>query len=59
MILVLDQSGSMQGPKWNQARAAVSYVLKHLNPQDRFNAIVFSTGYRIYAKTLQPVIGGR
>ncbi len=55
VILVLDQSGSMQGPKWNQARAAVSYVLKRLNPQDRFNAIVFSTGYRIYAKTLQPV----
>ncbi len=55
VLIVLDQSGSMQGQKWDQARAAVSYVLKHLNPQDRFNAIVFSTGYRIYAKTLQPV----
>jgi Ca-activated chloride channel homolog len=55
VIIVLDQSGSMQGKKWDQARAAVSYVLKHLNPQDRFNAIVFSTGYRIYAKTLQPM----
>jgi Ca-activated chloride channel family protein len=55
VIFVLDQSGSMQGQKWDQARAAASYVLKHLNPQDRFNAIVFSTGFRIYAKTLQPV----
>lgn len=55
VILVLDQSGSMQGNKWQQAQAAVSYVLKHLNPQDRFNAIVFSTGYRIFAKSLQPV----
>ncbi len=55
VIIVLDQSGSMQGNKWQQAQAAVSYVLKHLNPQDRFNAIVFSTGYRIFAKTLQPV----
>ncbi len=55
VIFVLDQSGSMQGQKWDQARAAASYVLKHLNPQDRFNAIVFSTGFRVYAKTLQPV----
>jgi Ca-activated chloride channel family protein len=55
VIVVLDQSGSMQGVKWNQGRAAVNYVLKHLNAQDRFNAIVFSTGYRVFAKTLQPV----
>jgi Ca-activated chloride channel family protein len=55
VLVVLDQSGSMQGQKWDQAKAAVSYVLKNLNPQDRFNAIVFSTGTRIYAKTLQPV----
>lgn len=55
VIIVLDQSGSMYGPKWDQARAAASYVLKHLNEQDRFNALVFSTGYRLYAKKLQPV----
>ena len=55
VIIVLDQSGSMQGAKWDQARSAVSYVLKRLNPQDRFNAVVFSTGFRIYANTLQPV----
>ena len=55
VIVVLDQSGSMQGAKWTQAQAAVAYVLKNLNPQDRFNAIVFSTGYRLYAKSLQPV----
>ncbi|MCC7446899.1 MAG: VWA domain-containing protein [Anaerolineae bacterium] len=55
VIVVLDQSGSMQGAKWTQARAAVSYVLKRLNPQDRFNVVVFSTGYRVYAKSLQSV----
>lgn len=55
VILVLDQSGSMAGEKWQQARAAARYVLKNLNKEDRFNAVVFSTGYRIYAKTLQPV----
>ena len=56
VIIVLDQSGSMNDDnKWPQARAAAASVLKRLNPADRFNAIVFSTGYRLYAKTLQPV----
>jgi Ca-activated chloride channel family protein len=55
VLIVLDQSGSMQGPKWSQAQAAAEFVLNHLNPQDRFNVIVFSTGYRIFANTLQSV----
>jgi len=55
VLIVLDQSGSMQGPKWSQAQGAAEFVLKHLNPQDRFNVIVFSTGYRIFANNLQPV----
>jgi len=44
----------MAGEKWDQARAAVGYILDNLNPEDRFNVIVFSTGNRIYANTLQP-----
>jgi Ca-activated chloride channel family protein len=55
VILVIDQSGSMQGDKWAQAQAAASYVLANLNEQDRFNVIVFSTGFRQYAAALQPV----
>ncbi|NDJ76256.1 MAG: VWA domain-containing protein, partial [Chloroflexi bacterium] len=55
VIIVLDQSGSMFGPKWDQAREAVRFVLDNLNPRDRFNVIVFSTGYRQYATELQPV----
>jgi len=54
VLIVLDQSGSMAGEKWDQARAAVGYILDNLNPEDRFNVIVFSTGNRIYANTLQP-----
>jgi Ca-activated chloride channel family protein len=54
VFIVLDQSGSMQGTKWEQARAATDYVLNNLNPEDRFNAIVFSTGYRLYANEMQP-----
>jgi Ca-activated chloride channel family protein len=53
VILVIDQSGSMQGQKWTQAQAAAAYVLEHLNPQDRFNVVVFSTGFRQYAAALQ------
>jgi Ca-activated chloride channel family protein len=55
VIVVLDQSGSMFGDKWDQARAAAKHVLNHLNRRDRFNVIVFSTGVRVYANDLQPV----
>ncbi len=55
VILVVDQSGSMFGPKWEQARAAAQFVLEHLNDEDRFNVIAFSTGWRVYADELQPV----
>jgi Ca-activated chloride channel family protein len=55
VIVVLDQSGSMYGDKWDQARDAVKFVLDNLNSRDRFNVIAFSTGYRIFAKDLQPV----
>lgn len=54
VFIVLDQSGSMQGEKWLQARNAAKYVLDRLNDGDRFNAIVFSTGFRLYANTMQP-----
>ncbi len=54
IIVVLDQSGSMDGEKWDQARAAAAYVLEHLNPEDRFNLIVFSTGWSVFANEMQP-----
>ncbi len=50
VLLVLDQSGSMQGEKWAQAQAAARYVLQHLNPGDRFNAVLFSTGWRMFSE---------
>jgi len=49
LIIVLDQSGSMSGEKWEQAQEAASYVLSNLNPRDRFNVILFSTGWRVYS----------
>jgi Ca-activated chloride channel family protein len=54
VLLVLDTSGSMEGEKIVQAKGALTYVLEHLNPEDRFNVVSFSTGVRTYARELQP-----
>lgn len=53
LILVVDQSGSMDGDKWTQAQAAARYVLENLNADDRFNAILFSTGVRVFSNALE------
>lgn len=54
VLLVLDKSGSMEGEKFRQAQTALKYVLEHLNPEDRFNVISFSTGVQGYANSLRP-----
>jgi Ca-activated chloride channel family protein len=43
MILVLDTSGSMRGPKMDQARRALKYCLDNLDERDRFAVIHFAT----------------
>ena len=53
IIIVLDQSGSMDGDKWNQARDAAAYVLDNLNEGDRFNVVLFSTGWRTFSSQLE------
>ncbi len=57
VILVLDQSGSMEGEKFRQAQDALRYVLKHLDPDDRFQIIAFSTGLETYTPDLQSASG--
>jgi Ca-activated chloride channel family protein len=59
VILVLDVSGSMDGEKIVQAKDALAYVLDHLNEEDRFNVIAFSTGLQQYARGLRPVSEAR
>jgi Ca-activated chloride channel family protein len=54
LILVLDHSGSMEGDKFLQAQEALRYILRHLNPEDRFNIVTFSTGVETYARKLRP-----
>lgn len=43
ITFVLDVSGSMNGEKMTQARNALSYCVRNLNPNDRFEIIKFST----------------
>jgi len=59
VILVLDTSGSMEGEKIEQAQAALVYVLEHLNEEDRFNVVAFSTGLQQYAGSLRPTSEAR
>ena len=54
VIAVIDTSGSMDGDKIEQAKSALRYILDHLNPEDRFNVIRFSTGVEAYASGLRP-----
>ncbi len=55
VVLVLDTSGSMEGEKMAQAQDALNFVLNHLNPNDRFNIVAFSTGVRAFSNGLEPV----
>jgi Ca-activated chloride channel family protein len=48
MVLVLDTSGSMRGPKMDQARRALKYCLDNLDARDRFGLINFATTVNKY-----------
>jgi Ca-activated chloride channel family protein len=52
VILVLDTSGSMDGVKLEQAQEAAAYIIDHLNGEDRFNIVSFSTGTDLYEHEL-------
>ncbi|MCC7491837.1 MAG: VWA domain-containing protein [Fimbriimonadaceae bacterium] len=54
IVFVCDTSGSMSGPKIQQARNALTYCLQNLNPSDRFNVIAFSTAVEAFAEQLVP-----
>lgn len=54
VILVLDTSGSMEGEKMAQAQEAAAWVIDHLNPEDRFALVSFSTGVSLYEPELLP-----
>ena len=55
VVLVLDTSGSMDGEKIHQAKAAADYVLDHLGTGDRFNIVAFSTATRLFSDHPMPL----
>lgn len=52
VCFVMDTSGSMQGKKIEQARAALKFCVQALNPGDRFNIVPFATEARTFADGL-------
>jgi Ca-activated chloride channel family protein len=54
VILVIDRSGSMAGPKLDQVKAAALQVVEGLNDGEGFNLIVYNEAVEMFAP--QPVI---
>ena len=51
-IFVLDRSGSMKGPKIEQAKEALRFCVNNLNDGDRFNLITFNTDVEPFSDKL-------
>ncbi len=54
-IFILDRSGSMKGPKIEQAKKALRFCVENLNDGDRFNLILFNTDVEPFSKELVSV----
>lgn len=54
-IFVLDRSGSMEGEKIKQAKAALHFCVRNLNAGDRFNLILFNTDVETFSEKLVAV----
>jgi Ca-activated chloride channel family protein len=52
-VFILDRSGSMSGPKFEQARAALRNILDALNPEDRFTVVTFDDKVQSYSDKLE------
>lgn len=57
LVIVIDRSGSMRGPKMEQARAAASQVIEGLAEGEAFNIIDYSDSIASFAE--KPVIKTR
>ena len=53
LALVIDTSGSMQGEKMEQARAAAAFVVGRVRPEDTFNIVAYSSTVTPFAAELQ------
>ncbi|MDR1296931.1 MAG: VWA domain-containing protein [Deltaproteobacteria bacterium] len=53
VVFALDRSGSMTGRQFEQAKNALAFVLKNLNPEDSFNLVDFSGGVNTWRPELE------
>lgn len=53
VLFVVDKSGSMQGEKINQAKAAIHYVLNNLKEGDTFNIVAYDTAVETFRPELE------
>ena len=53
MIFVMDRSGSMSGKKFEQARAALKFVLNNLRDGDLFNIIAYDSNVESFRPELE------
>ncbi|MFC1476110.1 VWA domain-containing protein, partial [Candidatus Zixiibacteriota bacterium] len=52
VVFCLDRSGSMEGEKIDQARAALKFCLNRLNAEDRFGLVIFNSDIEIFRPEL-------
>lgn len=53
IIIVVDKSGSMSGPKIDQAREALKFVVRQLRPNDTFNIVAYDSAVESFRPELQ------
>ena len=53
IIFILDSSGSMKGDKMKQAKEALLFCLRSLNPSDRFNIVDFDDQVRLFSEGMK------
>ncbi|HJZ98559.1 MAG TPA: VIT and VWA domain-containing protein, partial [Candidatus Solibacter sp.] len=53
MLFVVDRSGSMSGPKIQQVKSALQFMLRQLDQADAFNVIAYDTEVEAFRPELQ------
>jgi Ca-activated chloride channel family protein len=53
MMFIVDRSGSMSGPKIQQVKSALEYMLRQLDPADAFNIIAYDSEVETFRPELQ------
>ena len=53
MLFVIDRSGSMSGPKIQQVKSALQFMLRQLEPADAFNIVAYDSEVETFRPELQ------